>query len=98
MRQNITKMTTAAILAAISAIEDEMAIDILKTTDLHHRTAQRMQIDPEHNAAVAAAANDLARKRRHADAVERKRPRYFDGEGLSLKPVRNPPETPRGYH
>ena len=106
MRQeNITKMTTAAILAALSAIEDEMAIDILNTADLHHRVAQdtRLRIEAEYKAAVAtetAAANDLIRKRRHADVIDecRKRCRYFDDEGFSLTPVRNPPETPRGYH
>ena len=96
-------MTTAAILAALSAIEAEMARDLLKTADLHHRAAQdiRLQLDAKYRAAVAdetAAANDLIRKRRHADAIDSKRCRYFDDDGFSITPVRNPPETPRGYH
>ena len=98
-------MTTAAILAALSAIEAEMARDLLKTADLHHRSAQdiRLQLEAKYRAAVAdetAAANDLIRKRRHADAIDgrRKRCRYFDDEGFSITPVSNPPETPRGYH
>ena len=95
-------MTTAAILAALSAIEAEMARDLLETADLHHRAAQdiRLQLDAKYRAAVAdetAAANDLIRKRRHADAID-ERCRYFDDDGFSITPVRNPPETPRGYH
>ena len=97
-------MTTAAILSALSAIEAEMANDLLKTADMHHRSTQdiRLQLEAKYNAAVAdeiAAANDLIRKRRHADAIDerRKRVRYFDDDGFSITPVRNPPETPRGY-
>ena len=98
-------MTTAAIFAALSAIEAEMAHDILKTADTHHRCTQeaRLKLETEYKAAVDAetkAANDLIRKRRHADAIDgrRKRCRYFDDEGFSITPVKNPPETPRGYH
>ena len=98
-------MTTAAILDALLAIEAEMARDLLTTADMHHRSAQdiRLQIEAEYKAAAAdetAAANDLIRKRQHADDIDerRKRVRHFDDDGFSITPVSNPPETPRGYH
>ncbi len=86
---------TAALMDALSAIEATSALDLVKSADLHHRTVQdiRRQLRTEYNAAVAAeiaAAADLLCKRRRADEIDDRRKGFFY--------VRNPPETPRGFH